>query len=145
MELTDTVCGVGERRVCGEMRERWREAMERWRKEVLQDTLLKFRSEVGGKRVLKIHFCGWFSNFIFLFSRAAIGVDEGQEGVGEVERWRGEGDRVKREMIEELSRLQRRKLELLTQLSSLGPSPVVMEMLHRLEESAREVDQQISG
>lgn len=83
--------------------------------------------------------------FHFLFSRAAIGVDEGQEGVGEVERWRGEGERVKREMIEELSRLQRRKLELLTQLSSLGPSPVVMEILHRLEESAREVDQQISG
>ena len=72
-------------------------------------------------------------------------MDEGQKGVGEVERWRGEGERVKREMIEELSRLQRRKLELLTQLSSLGPSPVVMEMLHRLEESAREVDQQISG
>ena len=78
--------------------------------------------------------------------RADIGLCEGEEGVGGgVERWRGEGERAKKEMFDELTRLQQRKLELLSQLSSLGPSPVVMELLHRLEECTRDLDTQISG
>ena len=78
-------------------------------------------------------------------SRTHTGVAEGGEGVGEgVKRRRREWEKVKEEMVDELSRLQQRKLELLTQLSSLGPSPVVMEMVHRLEESGKEWDQQIS-
>ena len=72
-------------------------------------------------------------------------MEEGEEGDGRgVERWKREAERVKKEMIDELSRLQQRKLELLAQLSTLGSSPVVMEMLHRLGDSAQELDQQIS-
>ena len=72
-------------------------------------------------------------------------MEEGEEGDGGgVERWKREAERVKKEMIDELSRLQQRKLELLAQLTTLGPSPVVMEMLHRLGDSAQELDQQIS-
>lgn len=72
-------------------------------------------------------------------------MEEGEEGVGGgVERLKREAERVKKEMIDELSRLQQRKLELLAQLSTLGPSHVVMEMLHQLGDSAQELDQQIS-
>ena len=54
-----------------------------------------------------------------------------------------ERERVKEEMTRELSRLHQRKLELLTQLSTLGPSPVAMEKLNCLKQSLEELDRQI--
>ena len=71
--------------------------------------------------------------------RVCIGVG----GEGGVERGRREGERVKAEIIAELSGLQLRKQELLTQLSSVAPSTVVMETLHRLRDISHGLDQQM--
>ena len=77
--------------------------------------------------------------------RISIDVSEGGKGEGRrgVERGRREAERVKRELIAELSGLQLRKQELLTQLSSLGPPTVSVEMLHRLRDSSHELHQQM--
>ena len=79
--------------------------------------------------------------------RVHIGVSD-HEGVrGErgrdVEKGMREAERVKRELITELSGLQLRKQELLTQLSSLAPPTVSVEMLHRLRKSSHDLHQQM--
>lgn len=63
--------------------------------------------------------------------------------VGCVERGRSEVERVKGEMIAELSGLQHRKQQLLTQFSSLAPPTVAMETLYRIQESSHDVHQQM--
>ena len=76
--------------------------------------------------------------------RVHIGVSEGGRGEGrDVERGKREAERVKRELIAELSGLQLRKQELLTQLSSLAPPTVSMEMLHRIRDSSHDLQQQM--
>ena len=76
--------------------------------------------------------------------RARIGLCEGTAAAGGVEKWQCERERVKEEMTREVSRLYQRKVNLLTQLSTLGPSTIVMEKLHQLKESACDLDQQMS-
>ena len=73
-------------------------------------------------------------------------MSEGEGGSGEgggVERGRKEVERVKSEMIAELSGLQHRKQELLTQLLTLAPPSVAVETLHRLRESSHDIQQQM--
>jgi hypothetical protein len=62
-----------------------------------------------------------------------------------VEKGMREAERVKRELITELSGLQLRKQELLTQLSSLAPPTVSVEMLHRLRKSSHDLHQQMES
>lgn len=68
------------------------------------------------------------------------------EGVvkGRMESIKKKEDRIKEEMITELLGLHHWKLELLTQLSSHGPSTVVMETLHHIQETTDNIDQQMS-
>lgn len=63
---------------------------------------------------------------------------------GRMESIKKKEDRIKEEMITELLGLHHRKLELLTQLSSHGPSTVVMETLHHIQETTDNIDQQMS-
>lgn len=63
--------------------------------------------------------------------------------VGGVERGRSEVERVKGEMVAELSGLQHRKQQLLAQVSSLAPPTVVMETLYRIQEASHDIHQQM--
>lgn len=63
--------------------------------------------------------------------------------MGGVERGRSEVERVKGEMIAQLSGLQHRKQQLLAQLSSLAPPTVAMETLHRIKETSYDIHQKM--
>lgn len=69
----------------------------------------------------------------------------GGEGEGRgIMRGRKKIERVRQELIVELSGLQQRKQELLTQLSSLAPSTTVLEKLHHLKEISCDIDKEMS-
>lgn len=63
--------------------------------------------------------------------------------MGGVERGRSEVERVKGEMIAQLSGLQQRNQQLLAQLSSLAPPTVAMETLHRIQETSHDLHQKM--
>ena len=125
---------AAERDVTGALCAEWEEKVGRWRDAVLRNTLSGFRYASRQWRYASS-----------LNHRCRIGVSEGGEGEGGgVERERRKKERVKRELIAELSALQNRKQELLTQLSSLAPSTIVLERLHHLKETSCDIDQQMS-